>query len=123
VQDGPESLPRAKPPRTPGSLQVKLKAVTGSGPCGGALEGHNPLPRGRAAGLPDGSHEGLESVAAVFGREVRRRGMRGSEPCDNLVALSREVAQVGRDGTEDGTGPVFVGHNVGTEVLEGLLEG
>ena len=108
VQDGPESLPRAKPPRTPGSLQAKLKAVTGSGPCGGALEGHNPLPKRRAASLPDGSHRGPEGVAAVFDRKGRGKGMRGFEPCDKLIALNREVAQVGREGTEDGTSPYLL---------------
>ena len=62
-------------------------------------------------------------MAAVFDRKGWGRGMRGSEPCDNLIAPSRDVAQVGREGTEDGTLPVLVGHNVGAEVLEGLLKG
>ena len=62
-------------------------------------------------------------MAAVFDGKDGGRGMHGSEPCDNLIALSREVAQVGREGTEDGTVPVLVGHNVGAEVLEGLLKG
>ena len=62
-------------------------------------------------------------MAAVFDRKGIGKGMCSLVPCDNLIALSREVAQVGREGTEDGTVPVFVSHNVGTEVLEGLLEG
>ena len=62
-------------------------------------------------------------MAAVFDRTGWGRGMRGPEPCDNLIALSREVAQVGREGTEDGTVPVLVGHDVGAEGLEGLLKG
>ena len=69
VQDGPKKLPRTKPSGAPGSLQGKVEAVAGSGPCGGVLEGHNPPPRGRAASLPDGGHRGLEGAAVVFDRE------------------------------------------------------
>ena len=35
---------------------------------------------------------------------------------------SREVAQIGREGTEDGILPVLVGFNAGAEVLEGLVK-
>ena len=122
MQDGPESLPRAKPPGAPGSLQGKVEAVAGSGPCGGVFEGHNPPPRGRAASLPDGGHGGLEGAAVVFDRKGLGRGMSGSEQSDNLIALGRKAAQIGREGAEDGFLPVLVGCDAGAGVLEDLLK-
>ena len=48
--------------------------------------------------------------------------MSGSEKSDNLITLGRKVEQVGREGAEDGSLPVLACCDVGTEVLEELVE-
>ena len=100
----------------------KVEAVAGSGPYGRELGGHDPPPRGRAASLPDGGHIGLKGAAVVFDREGLGRGISGSEQGDNLIALGRKVEQVGREGAEDGTLPMFACCDVGKEVLVELAK-
>ena len=98
-------------------MQGKVEAVAGSGPYGRELGGHDPPPRGRAASLPDGGHKGLKGAAVVFDREGLGRGMSGSKQGDNFIAPGRKVEQVGREGAQDSTLPMFACCDFGKEVL------
>ena len=101
MQHGPKRLPRPEPPTGPNGLQGEVKEVARSGPSGSEFRRHHTSPWGAAACLPDRIHRGLACMAAVFGRKVVSRDIRGPECGDNLIALLREVNQVGREGTQD----------------------
>ena len=99
MEHGPKSLPGPEPPTGPNGLQREVKEVASCSPSGREFRRHHASPGGAAACLPDRTHGRLACVAAVFGRRVESREIRGAKCSNNLIALVREVDQIRREGT------------------------